>query len=309
LKSIEYRNLAPLYCDEEMRICGLEKKKSQNGSIYEVWIEGPTGGVAVKGTVHTTVKNTPTAGAPIVPTDEPQAAGPRFKRPEHPAFRHRMWKVRDAAAKLAPASEGSDQDHNASREKILSQDLSTPPSTSRPTTASESTTSPEPPANSEPPSQPQGEIPNMSAPAETTSQPSSREVTSVTAQATGRAYRRNRATNMTAYNFVTLPPSKAPSPRLVDSYKPVKPTLSVRSRELLRRALRHAPPEIAVRPIPLVRRSNAKPYTPDPVRTASRHSRFLREGVRKIDKVNVRFVAELSERAERRNSDVRYIQK
>ena len=51
VESIEYRNLAPLYCDEEMRICGLEKKTLQNGSVYDIWIEGPTGGVAVKGTV------------------------------------------------------------------------------------------------------------------------------------------------------------------------------------------------------------------------------------------------------------------
>ncbi|KAH7390461.1 hypothetical protein BKA66DRAFT_439776 [Pyrenochaeta sp. MPI-SDFR-AT-0127] len=53
LGSIEYRNLAPLYCDEQMRVCGMEKKTLQDGSIYDVWIEGPTGGVAVKGTVRT----------------------------------------------------------------------------------------------------------------------------------------------------------------------------------------------------------------------------------------------------------------
>jgi len=53
---IEYRNLAPLYCDEEMRICGMEKQSSTAGSKFDVWIEGPTGGVAVKGTVHTSMK-------------------------------------------------------------------------------------------------------------------------------------------------------------------------------------------------------------------------------------------------------------
>lgn len=55
IESIEYRNLAPLYCDEEMRICGRKKKdlSVENGSVYDVWIEGPTGGVAVKGTVRT----------------------------------------------------------------------------------------------------------------------------------------------------------------------------------------------------------------------------------------------------------------
>lgn len=57
-ESIEYRNLAPLYCEEELRICGRKKKESteKGGSVYDVWIEGPTGGVAVKGTVCTTAK-------------------------------------------------------------------------------------------------------------------------------------------------------------------------------------------------------------------------------------------------------------
>jgi hypothetical protein len=53
IESIKYRNLAPLYCDEEMRLCGLQKDSDKDGATYDVWIEGPTGGVAVKGTVRT----------------------------------------------------------------------------------------------------------------------------------------------------------------------------------------------------------------------------------------------------------------
>jgi hydroxyacyl-ACP dehydratase HTD2-like protein with hotdog domain len=53
VESIQYRNLAPLYCDEEMRICGKEKKRTDEGILYDIWIEGPTRGVAVKGTVRT----------------------------------------------------------------------------------------------------------------------------------------------------------------------------------------------------------------------------------------------------------------
>jgi len=53
VKSIEYRNLAPLYVGEEMRVCvremgvdkGLEREKR-----WQVWVEGPEGGMAVKGT-------------------------------------------------------------------------------------------------------------------------------------------------------------------------------------------------------------------------------------------------------------------
>ena len=47
--------MAPLYCDEPMKLCGREKSnlRTTDGHIYEVWIEGPTGGMAVKGTVRT----------------------------------------------------------------------------------------------------------------------------------------------------------------------------------------------------------------------------------------------------------------
>ena len=50
---IEYRNVAPLYCDEEMRICVKEKRRTDTGSVWDVWIEGPTGGMAVKALVRT----------------------------------------------------------------------------------------------------------------------------------------------------------------------------------------------------------------------------------------------------------------
>lgn len=55
IQSIEYRNLAPLYCDEEMRLCARKKTNtdSEDEGTYDVWIEGPTGGMAVKGTVRT----------------------------------------------------------------------------------------------------------------------------------------------------------------------------------------------------------------------------------------------------------------
>lgn len=47
ITGIEYRNLAPLYADEVMRVCG--KRKGEGD--YEVWIEGVDGGLAVRGTV------------------------------------------------------------------------------------------------------------------------------------------------------------------------------------------------------------------------------------------------------------------
>lgn len=56
---VEYRNLAPLYAEEEMTICvkGREKETGEGRiSTWDVWIEGPDGGYAVKGTVKTAKK-------------------------------------------------------------------------------------------------------------------------------------------------------------------------------------------------------------------------------------------------------------
>lgn len=56
VRSIEYRNLAPLYAGEEMRVC-LRKNpnpssngatRSEGGRKWDVWVEGPEGGLAVK---------------------------------------------------------------------------------------------------------------------------------------------------------------------------------------------------------------------------------------------------------------------
>lgn len=52
VREIEYRNLAPLYVEEEMNICA--KPKSGRGlDVWDVWIEGKDGGLAVRGTVKT----------------------------------------------------------------------------------------------------------------------------------------------------------------------------------------------------------------------------------------------------------------
>lgn len=54
IKEVEYRNLAPLYVEEEMRVCGAEKKG--NGSSdgeWHVWVENGEGSLAVRGSVKT----------------------------------------------------------------------------------------------------------------------------------------------------------------------------------------------------------------------------------------------------------------
>lgn len=57
IQSIEYRNIAPLYCDEEMRVCIKNKKRTDTGNSWDIWIEGPTGGMAVKAVAHTAVRS------------------------------------------------------------------------------------------------------------------------------------------------------------------------------------------------------------------------------------------------------------
>lgn len=49
IKSVEYRNVAPLYCGEEVKFAGAKIGENK----WEVWAETPEGGIAVKGKVLT----------------------------------------------------------------------------------------------------------------------------------------------------------------------------------------------------------------------------------------------------------------
>jgi acyl dehydratase len=51
VEHIEYKNLAPVFVDEVLTVCG--KEKNGGGGAWDVWIEGPRGGLAVRGTVGT----------------------------------------------------------------------------------------------------------------------------------------------------------------------------------------------------------------------------------------------------------------
>lgn len=42
-----YRNCAPLYVNEPLRVCVREARRE--GAPWDVWVEGPDGGIAVKG--------------------------------------------------------------------------------------------------------------------------------------------------------------------------------------------------------------------------------------------------------------------
>ncbi len=47
VSSVEYRNLAPLYAGEPLKLCGKRREQGR----WEVWAETPEGGVAVRGMV------------------------------------------------------------------------------------------------------------------------------------------------------------------------------------------------------------------------------------------------------------------
>jgi hydroxyacyl-ACP dehydratase HTD2-like protein with hotdog domain len=47
VRKLDYRNLAPLYTNEELRVC--LRKDRERTDRFEVWIEGQEGGFAVKG--------------------------------------------------------------------------------------------------------------------------------------------------------------------------------------------------------------------------------------------------------------------
>ncbi len=49
IKTIEYRNLAPLYAEEEMRLCARNSQKGQ----WELWVEGRDGRLAVRAVAKT----------------------------------------------------------------------------------------------------------------------------------------------------------------------------------------------------------------------------------------------------------------
>ena len=50
IKEIEYRNLAPLYATEEMKVCGREMEENgKEERKFELWVEGIEGGMSVRG--------------------------------------------------------------------------------------------------------------------------------------------------------------------------------------------------------------------------------------------------------------------
>ncbi|KAJ0423389.1 hypothetical protein BJY00DRAFT_50839 [Aspergillus carlsbadensis] len=51
IREIDYRNLAPVYVDEELAICA-KPKSTKDANAWDVWIEGIDGSLAVRGTIR-----------------------------------------------------------------------------------------------------------------------------------------------------------------------------------------------------------------------------------------------------------------
>ncbi|KAF1942085.1 hypothetical protein EJ02DRAFT_183432 [Clathrospora elynae] len=307
VESIEYRNLAPLYCDEEMRICGLEKKILQNGSAYDVWIEGPTGGVAVKGIVYTAVRKRVhlPVSTTTISAQEAKASSSNERRElsdgTKPTEKKRSFaretplqdrKRKEIALGVQHGKDiGSNVLHGTFQRLRLG------------TTESESSTGNPSPETVSKPEQPtrvtstrstgsdtvnlEGESSQRPMPIDRSSQTPSREALPAPTRAAGRVYIRSEPTRIRSYQFITKP-SISPSIRCVDTVRPVKPTTTLRSRSIMRRLAPQEPSKPFLKPLPIVRKFDATPYIPDTTRTAARHSRFNREGARKFEKPNIR---------------------
>lgn len=53
VRTFDYRNFRPLYVGEELTVCVRRISKEGVKGSWEVWIQGPDGGISVKGTVVT----------------------------------------------------------------------------------------------------------------------------------------------------------------------------------------------------------------------------------------------------------------
>ena len=224
----------------------------------------------------------------------------------------------EAAKKLLRLKSLAAQDEKAAREQKISQyikalalsDAHNPPepenasnpgpTSFEPTLEAKQSNEPSSPlsANSGPSSQPQGEITETPTPHQTASQPQSREVASSSMHARSPAHGRIPRTRLRAHTFVISHP-RPPTVRVVKSLTPVKPTISVLTKRIVRRLThRHSSQETAIKPIPLLRKHAAKERR-DPDITVARHSRYLEQGVRMIEKPPIRYTGS-SEDPERR---------
>jgi hypothetical protein len=282
VESIEYRNLAPLYCDESMRLCGSLKKTIGNGELYDVWIEGPAGGVAVKGTVRT-VRVISRAGDTDATERTPASAA---KPSTHEPFSgSRVRKISTDPGEIVPAT-SLDRLKGVRHVKIRS-------------SMADQTETPAP------------ENVQMLDTAEDTGpsvRRSVRSVASVVPDLQPRT-REQQETKSTGAHVVEppklslstfaippapsaseAPPSEAPLSEAHPS--PMLRPESNHTRQPLSRITGARQTKVTPKTGPLVRKYAGTPYIYNPTDVADRHNRYMKKGITKVSHLSVRRTAQ-----------------
>lgn len=304
-QSIEYRNLAPLCCDEELRLCLKEKMglRTEDGGIYDVWIEGPSGGMAVKAVVRTSVVP---EQEPLKPPDLPQSGTDKAEgkdvdlKRRHGAVPHirRISTIgsdemrradsenprrSEPRSRTSPSSRGGISARGGRRlqpRRIELTPFSLPVAPTDSKGALQSTESaPSGLVQSLPLSLNDAPIPlaGISAPSTSSTPPPKRGLRSLR-QISRRLYRRARALDLSV-----------PIIRRVQAVpRPLRAKVSLRTQRLLQLLTRQNPEALRLEPIPLVRKFGARPHNDPKAR-----SRYEERGIRRIveQRVRVRRVA------------------
>jgi hypothetical protein len=282
VESIEYRNLAPLYCDESMRLCGSLKKTFGNGELYDVWIEGPAGGVAVKGTVRT-VRVISRAGDTDATERTPASAA---KPSTHEPFSgSRVRKISTDPGEIVPAT-SLDRLKGVRHVKIRS-------------SMADQTETPAP------------ENVQMLDTAEDTGPSVRRSVRSVASvvpdlQPRTREQQETRSTGAhvveppkLSLSTFAIPPapfaSEAPPSEAPPSEAHPSPMLRPESNHT-RQPLSHITgarqTKVTPKTGPLVRKYAGTPYIYNPTDVADRHNRYMKKGITKVSHLSVRRTAQ-----------------
>ncbi|KAF1967044.1 hypothetical protein BU23DRAFT_516994 [Bimuria novae-zelandiae CBS 107.79] len=268
VEAIEYRNLAPLYCGEQLRLCAKEKEdmRMDDARIYDVWIEGPTGGMAVKGLVRTCLRPNRKQAAPPRATSKPsrrataestigEVKGRNASRPVlvRMVEAKRLRDIYQPRIQRAPESTNSQHSHGTASDihKVIS-DLQSDATHRSPSTTGIVKHNSSPPVihRSEEPTNPEKDRPQQT---------------------------------------IQLSSFSLPKPliRLTNVPKPMRPEMSITQHALLQRTARRQrrPPSLKIEPLPLVRYYERNPLS------EVEGSRFRSHGVvRKSQKLKIRAV-------------------
>ena len=104
------------------------------------------------------------------------------------------------------------------------------------------------------------------------------------------ADRGSQLTRIKSHQFFVIPESDPAIRHVVAPPGPLKPVMSAHSRRIVRRLTR-VQADSYVEPVAALRYYGARPYKRDVNVTASRHSRFKREGIRHMESVHIRYQA------------------